>query len=391
MGKIRAVKVRLCLTDHLEIGYDSEEDWAPNPHQEKADMHVYDGSWAGQEVLQDYQQRAFSEQCELYNAMQALMPVGDMLPYDDMYSWTVPSAPGCWTYAEDGGDCNWMIGQDPDASFGQSDSCAVNNPEDFSEVASTGEPVGGCASEQGDTSTSSSEPGSDEFQPLGTSSSSSKGSRDSFAAAAAAMLTGERPMLEEDLVLEKGSSTSSDEAARRLLEHGGIWRPDIYMKLSHTLVPRRADFSKPEFDRSACTQQGDTTMMLRNLPNEYNRSMLMAALDERGFHGAYDFIYLPIDKCTRWNVGYAFVNFIDADSAERCKRELTGHRFPSEDPRPEKITQVCRAHVQGLEKNVEYYKRSAVMSSRDETHRPLILPGGVVEPGGLGDAVEQSP
>lgn len=147
----------------------------------------------------------------------------------------------------------------------------------------------------------------------------------------------------------------------------------MYTQLSHTLVPRNSDFTKPEFDRSASSHQGDTTMMVRNLPNEYTRARFMASLDDLGFRGSYDFVYLPIDKATHWNVGYAFVNFLDADVAERCKRELTGHRFPSTDPRPEKITQVCRAHVQGLEKNVEYYKRSAVMTCRDESHRPLVL------------------
>merc|ERR1712139_725567 len=38
-----------------------------------------------------------------------------------------------------------------------------------------------------------------------------------------------------------------------------------------------------------------TTLMLRNLPIEYDRTMLLELLDAEGFTGPYDFLYLPAD------------------------------------------------------------------------------------------------
>ena len=38
-----------------------------------------------------------------------------------------------------------------------------------------------------------------------------------------------------------------------------------------------------------------TTVMLRNVPNNYTREMFLALLDDNGFAGRYDFVYLPCD------------------------------------------------------------------------------------------------
>ena len=38
-----------------------------------------------------------------------------------------------------------------------------------------------------------------------------------------------------------------------------------------------------------------TTVMLRNLPNNYSREMFLEMLDNQGLKGLYDFAYLPCD------------------------------------------------------------------------------------------------
>lgn len=58
---------------------------------------------------------------------------------------------------------------------------------------------------------------------------------------------------------------------------------------------------------------GRTTVMLRNLPNNYSRAMVLATLDNEGFARMYDFLYLPIDFKSRACLGYAFVNLINPD------------------------------------------------------------------------------
>merc|ERR1719323_1929127 len=52
------------------------------------------------------------------------------------------------------------------------------------------------------------------------------------------------------------------------------------------------------------------TVMLRNLPQRYNREMLMEDLDSRGFYATYDFLYCPVDFTTALSLGYAFINFV---------------------------------------------------------------------------------
>lgn len=44
-------------------------------------------------------------------------------------------------------------------------------------------------------------------------------------------------------------------------------------------------------------------------------------LDKSGFSNTFDFFYLPVDFRNRCNLGYAFVNFLDARSAGRLYRQ----------------------------------------------------------------------
>ncbi|CAE7888089.1 ML3 [Symbiodinium necroappetens] len=46
-----------------------------------------------------------------------------------------------------------------------------------------------------------------------------------------------------------------------------------------------------------------TTVMLRNIPNNYTRDMFLELLDQHGFAGRYDFAYLPCDFCRDANLG----------------------------------------------------------------------------------------
>ena len=74
--------------------------------------------------------------------------------------------------------------------------------------------------------------------------------------------------------------------------------------------------------------------MLRNLPNNYTRDMLLELIDSLGFRGQYapgfcfqlkiveDFIYLPIDFQTQACLGYAFVNLVDPGASTQTPVEF---------------------------------------------------------------------
>mmetsp|Transcript_94682 Transcript_94682/g.265115 ORF Transcript_94682/g.265115 Transcript_94682/m.265115 type:complete len:309 (-) Transcript_94682:21-947(-) len=155
-------------------------------------------------------------------------------------------------------------------------------------------------------------------------------------------------------------------------------------RLSHRSVPKSTDLSARYGGGSASSTAsgsgvtstpppagGVTTLMLRHLPNMYTRSMLVEELDSVGLAGTYDFLYLPIDKSTQWNVGYAFVNFVNPAAASKCVGLLTDHVFKRYDHNSGKVTQVAVAHIQGLERNMEFFSKTAVqLGSR--FNRPLV-------------------
>merc|ERR1719507_2673214 len=86
-----------------------------------------------------------------------------------------------------------------------------------------------------------------------------------------------------------------------------------------------------------------TTIMLRNIPQRYNRETLVEDMAARGFHGAYDFFYLPIDFSTTHSVGYAFINFISEAELARFKSVYVGLKLSEDSP---KVCEVCDARAQ---------------------------------------------
>merc|ERR1712232_392540 len=62
-----------------------------------------------------------------------------------------------------------------------------------------------------------------------------------------------------------------------------------------------------------------TTAVIRNIPPEFTRARLLELIDNQGFDGLYDFVYLPIDFQTELNHCYAFINLITAEDAERFR------------------------------------------------------------------------
>lgn len=121
---------------------------------------------------------------------------------------------------------------------------------------------------------------------------------------------------------------------------------------------------------------GNTTVMLRNIPVKYNRDAVLQDMDNRGFAGLYDFLYLPIDFQTGNTVGYAFINFVDSESTARFRSNYDGLQLS---PDSAKICQVGLAKAQGKAQNVEQYRNSSVMAMEDR-FRPVMFENGVRVP-----------
>ncbi|CAJ1404500.1 unnamed protein product [Effrenium voratum] len=150
------------------------------------------------------------------------------------------------------------------------------------------------------------------------------------------------------------------------------------VEFTHNQVPKTINLAA-EFSKQ--TLKGKpTTMMIRNIPNRYTQREFVRELDDLGFAGTYDFLYLPIDKGTLCNVGYAFVNFLEPKDGERCMEVFHNYIFQRYRKARGKIAAVSIAHLQGLEANLRHYQNSAVnMAPRIKQQRgPLIIPRGQI-------------
>lgn len=112
-----------------------------------------------------------------------------------------------------------------------------------------------------------------------------------------------------------------------------------------------------------------TTLMIRGIPCRLTQEHILSCLDEVGLAGTYDFFYAPRPVKSDSNLGYAFVNFIDEESAEKCTATLQGAPLQRE-ARSKKLCTICPAHIQGLE-NLQASFRCASVPHRSSA--PLFL------------------
>eukprot|EP00439_Symbiodinium_sp_Y106_P084116 s109_g24.t3 len=219
----------------------------------------------------------------------------------------------------------------------------------------------------------------------------------------------EEPCSVAETVYEPG--TFSPEVDRSESEDSGIKTGAT----TPTMPSGAEDNSEPETCEEKCEEEehGEgpkqdssrkrprTTVMMRNLPNNYTRSMLLQLLDSRDFAGQYDFVYLPIDFTRRANLGYAFVNLVSEDrqakfavccsaSQMACVTDtlhqeavasfwelfdgFSAWSFPS--------SKVCEVSwsgpKQGFKAHVDRYKNSPVMhKSVPDEYKPMIFANGV--------------
>jgi len=102
-----------------------------------------------------------------------------------------------------------------------------------------------------------------------------------------------------------------------------------------------------------------TTLMLRNLPCPFLRDDLVDEMDKHGFAGCYDLVYMPRDYKTGVSLGYAFLNCISEEHAQRVTLAFEG--FCSWPKPSSKVCSITPSRTQGLIANIERLRNNPVM------------------------------
>jgi len=123
-------------------------------------------------------------------------------------------------------------------------------------------------------------------------------------------------------------------------------------------------------------QRPRTAAMMQNIPLEYTREGLLELIDEQGFHGCYDLLYLPIIFQTEESHGYAFINFTTTENYERFREHFNGFRdwnMPSD-----RICEVAASDkFCNLDDYIEGYRNSPIMhESVEERFKPVRFENG---------------
>jgi hypothetical protein len=119
-----------------------------------------------------------------------------------------------------------------------------------------------------------------------------------------------------------------------------------------------------------------TTVVMRNIPNNMSRDMLLNLIDAEGFKGSYDFVYLPLDFKAMVGLGYSFINFINSEEAVRFQEHFLG--FCNWSSHSDKVCHVTWSEsLQGRDAHIERYRNSPVMhESMADGCKPVLYKDG---------------
>jgi len=129
---------------------------------------------------------------------------------------------------------------------------------------------------------------------------------------------------------------------------------------------------------STSDYQEVTTLMVRNLPYNLTQQGLVETLDSSGFKGLFDFCYLPHKFNEHTNLGFAFLNFVNAEIAQKFTNEWHQSRiFMTSGMR--KSLNVTAAVVQGREANQLKACSRKMGRVKNASFRPWVPDGEILE------------
>ena len=123
-------------------------------------------------------------------------------------------------------------------------------------------------------------------------------------------------------------------------------------------------------------EESRTTVVLRGLPGNCAREMLMAAIEAEDFGRFCDFLHLPYNFKRTKVFGYAILNLTTASRAQRAIERFSGLTVSEK-----RVACDWSTSIQGLEALVKKYRNSSVMHPMvPSVYRPMCFSDGVSIP-----------
>uniref|UniRef100_A0A7S2J255 Mei2-like C-terminal RNA recognition motif domain-containing protein n=1 Tax=Zooxanthella nutricula TaxID=1333877 RepID=A0A7S2J255_9DINO len=119
-----------------------------------------------------------------------------------------------------------------------------------------------------------------------------------------------------------------------------------------------------------------TTYMMRHLPRKYTAEALMDELDTMSPHPgqtSYNFAHVPWGRSSKFNMGYAFVNFLDAETACYMVEQMAGQ--PWKFWRCTRKAEIVPAYDQGFARNLSRFYHTGAWKG-DHLHSPVVIIDG---------------
>lgn len=125
------------------------------------------------------------------------------------------------------------------------------------------------------------------------------------------------------------------------------------------------------YPEARVSHDDSTTMVVRGLSKDMPRAKLCEMIDSVGLERSYDFVYMPKDFKKGKGLGYAMINFVDHETAERA-RDACAEFASSVD--------WCDSN-QGLDELIQRYRDSPVLhAGRPEDAKPILFVNGTAVP-----------
>jgi hypothetical protein len=150
--------------------------------------------------------------------------------------------------------------------------------------------------------------------------------------------------------------------------NGGQKEPQKKNKLNNAKIDATSPTSPGKFAKkqdlkklnakAPVSQEEVTTLMIRGIPCSFSQEALISIIDEAGLNQKYNFFYLPRAGNNSSNLGYAFINFVDRESAAHCMATFNG--IPLDPERSMKTCTISPADIQGLPMLWKHFRRTAV-------------------------------